>query len=112
MPGTQATQAPPAQTLPVPHAVPSAAKDPLATHTDAPVEHDVRPSRQGLSAMTHDAPALHAPHTPARQTRPEPQEVPSATEAPESTQVAPGEHVVVPVWQGASAGVQASPAVH
>jgi hypothetical protein len=90
--------------------VPFAAGRPESTHTDVPVAQLVLPVWQG-SAGVQAASATQPTHVPALQTWSVPQEVPSESGVPESTQVeVPVAQLVAPVWQG-FAGVQATPAV-
>jgi hypothetical protein len=65
-PSAQLTQVPVLlQTMPEPQGVP-AGWLPLATHTDAPVKHDVAPAWQGLLALGwHATPAVQETQVPA-----------------------------------------------
>src|SRR5205085_6327506 len=82
-------------------AVPSATEPPRSTHASRPVAQLVCPAWQGKPDGAQALPAVHAPHTPPWQARPDPQAAPSATAFPLSAQVeAPVAHEVTPVWQG------------
>jgi hypothetical protein len=84
--------------------VPSGAIAPVATHTGAPVAHDVAPGRHGLpesqavlAAQAAQSPWLHTLKTP--------HSVPSGAATPVSTQAgAPVEQSMTPVSQGLPAG--------
>jgi len=108
-PTAQATHAPPLQTLPKPHIVPSGAF-PDSKHTGAPVLQTVEPTRQGAPGMAQTDPATHATHEPAApQTRSFPQAVPEGRLIPVSVHwAAPPVQVSAPLWQGFAA-LQASP---
>jgi hypothetical protein len=93
-----------------PHSVPTGLL-PLTTHTELPVEQEVRPTLHG-SGGVHVAPAVHGTQLPVLHTWFIPQPVPLATAVPVSWQVAlPVVQVSVPVWHGL-VGVQAPPAAH
>ena len=81
-PAEQATQAPPLQTIPVPHEVPLA-MFPESRQTGAPVLQTVVPERQGFPATTQDAPVTHAVQVPeGLHTMPVPHAVPGARLVP------------------------------
>jgi hypothetical protein len=86
--------------------------DPVSTHTEAPVAHEVLPVWQGFAAGVQTALATHARHWPPLQTSLVPQDVPSAAAVSGAPQVrAPAEHDAVPIMQ-AWLGVQLEPATH
>lgn len=66
-PATHGTQAPLAlHTLPVPHDAPTALLAP-SPQTEAPVEHDVVPTLQGLLFVVHERPGVQAMQVPPLQ---------------------------------------------
>ena len=83
-PAVQGTHAPPLQTLPTPHDVPSVVF-PTSKHTGPPVLQTVMPVRQGFPGTTQLDPATHETHTAAAlQTRSFPQTVPTTRFVPVS----------------------------
>jgi hypothetical protein len=108
-PAVQSLQVPLLQTLFVPHAAPFGTF-PVSAQTDAPVPHEVAPVRHGFAGWQL-APAVHATHVPALQTRFVPHATPSTRFVPVSVQVIAGEHACIPAWHGLG-GVHAGPAVH
>jgi hypothetical protein len=98
------------QTWFTPHVVPSGATTPVATHTGAPVEHEVAPGRHG-SPESQALPAEHATQPPWLHTLDRPQLVPLGAGMPVSTHAGrPPEQSMAPALQGLSAGVQGAPA--
>jgi hypothetical protein len=105
----QGAQVPALQTMPVPHIVPAALL-PLSTQTDEPVAQDVVPVLHALGGW-HTVPAVQETHIPARQTRSEPQVIPSGWFIVVSVQTAPPvSQASVPLWQGLVGG-QLAPAM-
>jgi hypothetical protein len=97
-PWSQATQAPPLQTWPVPQNVPFGA-GPVGTHTGTPVEHEKVPVLQGLPGGVQLPPAAQLTHCPVpEQTWSVPQGVPAAAKAV-------GVHTGEPVPQAMAAAV-------
>jgi hypothetical protein len=105
-------QLPAAHTRPCPHASPSAALAPVATHVCAPVAQLVRPTRQRLStgAQAWFATQPTQPPSPVH-TWFEPQVVPGALFVTESTQdEAPVAHAMTPARQAFGFPLQLAPA--
>jgi hypothetical protein len=109
-PAEQATHAPPLQTVPVPHDVPSGAF-PDSKHTGAPVLQTVMPVRQGFPGIAQVDPAAQVAQVPvASQTIPLPQTVPTGRFIAVSVHVAAAPvHASAPLWHG-FVGAQAPPA--
>jgi len=109
-PPEQATQAPPLQTVPAPHDVPSGAF-PDSKHTGTPVLQTVMPVRQGFPGMAQFDPTAQGAQVPvASQTMPLPQTVPTGRSIAVSEHVAvPPMHPSAPLWHG-FVGAQAPPA--
>ena len=109
-PAVHATHTPAEHTKLVPHAVPSGSNA-VSVQTGCPVEQETVPMWQGFEGA-HDAPAVHATHTPAEHTKLVPHAVPFATAWPLSTHTGwPVEQEIVPEWH-ALAGLQLAPLVH
>lgn len=108
-PAVQATQAPPLQTMLVPHDVPFVTL-PVSVHTGAPLVHTVAAVRQGFPLTVQEAPAWQAMQLPALlQTLPVPQAVPADSAVPVSLHTgAPVEHASVPLWHALD-GTQDAP---
>ena len=105
------TQLPAAQTMPVPHVVPSGWLASWSTQTGVPVVHAVAPWWQGLPGA-QAAPTVQVLQTPSLHTMFVPQAAPFALSVPWSWQAgAPLEQSVAPSWHGLL-GVQATSAVH
>jgi hypothetical protein len=105
----QAAQVPALQTIPVPQVVPAALL-PLSTQTDEPVAQDVAPVLHALVGW-QVVPAVQVTHIPVRQTRLDPQVIPSGWFVVVSAQTAaPVSQASVPLWQGLAGG-QLAPAV-
>jgi hypothetical protein len=66
VPSLHVTQLPFEQTMPVPHAVPSA-RLPLSTHVETPVAHEVFPAWQAVASW-HAFPSEQAVQVPELQT--------------------------------------------
>ncbi len=80
-PSAHATQAPPAQTMPLPQPLPSLAL-PACMQTGEPVPQLVCPSLQGWPLNVQALPSAQATQTPAEQTIPVPPSAPPAPPSP------------------------------
>jgi len=79
-PAVHGLHAPPKQTSFVPHEVPFVAATIESAHVATPPVHALTvPVWHGALAGVHDAPTMHALHTPPLQYSPDPQPVPSVT---------------------------------
>jgi hypothetical protein len=90
-------QVPLSQTSFVPHEVPFSTFMFVSWHTGWPLEQSIEPTWHVLLGE-HDAPSVHGPHDPSKQTSFVPQLVPLATSLPVSVQTgAPDVQARVPV---------------
>ena len=87
-------------TWPAPHDVPAGRCLVESTHP-AIVPHVVSPSLHGSGLVLHGAPAVHVTHSPLRQTRLLPHDVPVADAGPSMQLAVPPVHSVTPVRHGA-----------
>jgi hypothetical protein len=107
-----ATQVPALQTSFAPQVLPLAAL-PVVVQTDAPVAHDVVPTRHMFPPGVHGWLGVHALQLPPEQYRFMPHDAPLARDVVSSVHVAmPPPHASAPLWQGAVLGVQVEPAAH